>query len=82
MLAALYFSAVHCSRRRRQAAAPAASPGTTGMGSASSSPYSGLAGADSGYSAGLESEDQRIVDRCACLAFACFNKPGKVRTVI
>ncbi|KAK9831988.1 hypothetical protein WJX81_006685 [Elliptochloris bilobata] len=50
-------------RRRRRSAAPAASPGTTGMGSASSSPYSGLAGADSGYSAGLESEDQRIVDR-------------------
>ena len=61
-------SAVRCSRRRRRAAAPAASPGTTGMGSASSSPYSGLAGADSGYSAGLENEDQRIVDRRASLA--------------
>ncbi len=37
---------------------------TTGLGSASSSPYSGLAGADSAFNAG-GLEDQRIVDRCA-----------------
>ena len=54
------------SRRRRRAAAQplAASPVTTGLGSASSSPYSGLAGADSAFNAG-GLEDQRIVDRCA-----------------
>ena len=49
------------------------------MGSASSSPYSGLAGADSGYSAGLENEDQRIVDRCASLAVTLCQERSDVR---
>ena len=49
------------------------------MGSTSSSPYSGLAGADSGYSAGLENEDQRIVDRCASLAVTLCQERSDVR---
>jgi len=51
-------------RRRRRAAGPAGAGGGAGLGSASSSPYSGLGGADSAYSGALEAEDQRIVDRC------------------